>query len=335
MVAKTASNDARKVLPIAATSTPAVPVGKHYYPVKLVAPPGASAGPKLFVELAEIAIQNAVDLLGRGTTQPPPAVDALLKPSFYKNLGAGATAEKYKEAVDKVEAKQTSLQEMDKKVLETSGVVADEQNRALRFIIGIVEDVQRKLKAFGTAKLKPHEDTAVMDLLASAIEVVYHKVTIVAKNNDDLANGGGKDGGGKNDGGKDKSGGDKSGGGSSGGGNAGGGNAGGGGGDGLSSIMQSLPMLAAMLPAMAMPLVQQLPELLKHDDAADKEHDDEKADDKKAHAGATPAPADPNAPPAGATAPDQGQPAPPANNNAEPDRPESDKPESNTPEAQG
>ncbi|MBF6467318.1 hypothetical protein IU427_19330 [Nocardia beijingensis] len=216
---------------------------KHFWLVDLHCPPGASEGLRAFIALADTAIQTAVDLLGRGMTAPPPKVDDLLKPAIYETLGKGEADDEYRKTIDKVEARQLKLLQMDDQVVKTSVTVAAEQVQALRSIKTIVTDLNTKLKAAGSAKLKPAQELPLLKAVAAAVEAVYDKVTAIADLNEDMANGKGK--GNSNGGGQ----------------NAGGGASGGtGGGDGgLSSL---LPMLA-MLPMAAMPLISQIPEMMQ------------------------------------------------------------------------
>ncbi|WP_067476884.1 hypothetical protein [Nocardia amamiensis] len=280
-------------------STPLATVAaeaKHFWLVDLHCPPGASEGLRAFIGLADTAIQTAVDLLGRGMTTPPPKVDDLLEPAFYEALGKGKADEAYRKTVDKVEARQLQLLQMDNKVIKSSVTVAAEQVQALRSIKNIVAELNAKLKAAGNAKLKPAQELPLLKAVAAAVEAVYDKVTAIADLNEEVANGG-----------KGSSGGQAGGGGGGGGAPSGGG---GGGDGGLSSL---LPML--MMPLMAAaPLVAQIPEMLQkaEEDRAEKA---EKAEQKAATppppgnqpapAPATPpgdpnapAPADPNATPA-------------------------------------
>ncbi|MFC8529442.1 hypothetical protein [Nocardia sp. NPDC057227] len=263
--AKTGTEDAAT---IAATPLMTLAAGKNYWPVKLVRPPGGSPGLLAFVALAEIAIQTAVDLLGRGMPKPPPKVDDLLQPVVLENIGKGKGVDEYEKALTAVQARQTTLLTLDTQVLKTSVVVAAEQNETLRAIKTIVAELNAALTAAGKAKLQPAQEKALLKKVADAVDAVYDKVEAVAKLNEDMA------------------GGDKSGGGakqvSTGGAASGGG--GGGGDGGLGGI---LPILA-MLPMAAMPLISQIPELLEQQEEKRKEAEEEA---KKDPAGT----ADPNA----------------------------------------
>ncbi|MGY1948442.1 hypothetical protein [Nocardia asiatica] len=289
-MAPTAAETKAKTASVA--STPLVGMAaeaKHFWLVDLHCPPGASEGLRAFIALADTAIQTAVDLLGRGMTTPPPKVDDLLKPAIYETLGKGEADDEYRKTIDKVEARQLKLLQMDDKVVKTSVTVAAEQVQALRSIKTIVTELNTKLKAAGSAKLKPAQELPLLKAVAAAVEAVYDKVTAIADLNEDMANGGGK--------------GNAGGGGQSNGGGAAGGGSGGGGDGGLSSL---LPMLA-MLPMAAMPLVSQIPEMLQkaEEDKADKaEQNQNKGQPVQApppgDQPAGPPPGDPNAQPAGA-----------------------------------
>jgi hypothetical protein len=295
---------------------------KHFWLVDLHCPAGASEGLRAFIALADTAIQTAVDLLGRGMTTPPPKVDDLLKPAIYETLGKGEADDEYRKTVDKVEARQLKLLQMDDQVVKTSVTVAAEQVQALRSIKTIVTELNTKLKAAGSAKLKPAQELPLLKAVAAAVEAVYDKVTAIADLNEDMANGKGK--------GNSNGGGQNSGGGTS----AGSSGSGGGGDGGLSSL---LPMLA-MLPMAAMPLISQIPEMMQKadEDKAKKAEENEHKGapgqpgqapppgNQAAPAAAAPPPADPNAqPPAAqpATAEPGGVTAAPAANTAPADDP--------------
>ncbi len=305
-------------------STPLASVAaeaKHFWLVDLHCPPGASEGLRAFIALADTAIQTAVDLLGRGMTTPPPKVADLLKPAVYETLGKGEADDEYRKTIDKVEARQLKLLQMDDKVVKTSVTVAAEQVQALRSIKTIVTELNTKLKAAGSAKLKPAQELPLLKAVAAAVEAVYDKVTAIADLNEDMANGKGN--------------GNSSGNGQSGGGGTPSGGGSGGGDGGLSSL---LPMLA-MLPMAAMPLVSQIPEMLQKAEEDKAEKAEKAAQNQKngapgqpgqapppgdqPAAAAAPPPGDPNAPPAtaqpgGVTAAPASNTAPPAEQNGAP-----------------
>ncbi|MGV9971484.1 hypothetical protein [Nocardia beijingensis] len=241
--------------------------GKHFWVVKLHCPPGASEGLRAYIAMAETAIQTAVDLLGRGMTTLPPTVAELLEPEIYETLGSGKADDEYRAVINKVEAKQLQLLQMDDKVIKTSATVAAEQVQALRSIENIVEHLNTTLKAAGTGKLKSAQEQSLLKAVAQAVEAVYDKVIAIAELNDKMANGGGNNGSGGSNG---------SGGGANGGG-AGGSTGGSGGGDGgLSSLLSTL----AMLPMMALPLAQQIPQMLQN--AEEQKQKKAEQDQKKA-----------------------------------------------------
>ncbi|WP_327113579.1 hypothetical protein OHB12_31950 [Nocardia sp. NBC_01730] len=241
-------------------------------PVQLDPPPGASAGLRAFVEMGETAIQTAVDLLGRGLPKLPPDVGDLLQPSVYKNLGEGEADKAYQKTIDKVEAKQMELLQFDNQIVKTSDTIASEQASTLRSIWDIVKKLQTTLKSAGTIKKPEKQEPPLLKAVADAVQRVYDKVAAVAALNENLAN----EGGGKNTGG----------------GNTGGTATQGSGGDGLGSILQSLLPMAAMLPMMAMPLAQQIPEMLEK-----AEEDKQKKAEQNQNAGTPPPPG--QAPPPG------------------------------------
>ncbi|WP_306360039.1 hypothetical protein [Nocardia sp. CC227C] len=216
---------------------------KNFWTVELVRPPGASTGLLAYIALAEAAIQGCVNLLGIGTTKPPPIVDDLIRPVVYENLGKSESTEDYQDTLTKVEARQGALLRADRNVVEIAKYVSSEEDQTLRAIKDIVGDLNGKLEAVGKSELKPAQEMELLRHLAEAVAAVQNKLTAVAELNKDMA---GSEGDGEAEPG-------------SGGGGAG---AGGGGGDG-GGIASMLPMLA-MLPMMAMPLLNMVPDLLEN-----------------------------------------------------------------------
>ncbi|MEU4345508.1 hypothetical protein AB0H00_30355 [Nocardia sp. NPDC023852] len=253
---------------------------KHVATVELDPPPGASAGLRAFVAMGETAIQTAVDLLGRGMPKLPPDVGDLLEPGVYKTLGEGEASKEYQKTVDKVEAKQMELLKFDNQVVKTSATVAAEQAQSLKSILDIAEKLKGTLKSAGIIKKPEKQEPPLLKAVADAVQRVYDKVAAVAELNENLANGGD----GKNTGG---------GGGSKGGTPAQGG--GGGGGD-IGSILQSLLPMVGMLPMMAMPLAQQIPEMLqKAEEDKQKKAEENQTGGTPPPPGQTPPPGAPNA----------------------------------------
>ncbi|WP_330257079.1 hypothetical protein OG874_22420 [Nocardia sp. NBC_00565] len=238
--------------------------------------------------MAETEIQTAVDLLGRGATEPPPNVDDLMKPVVYESLGESITADQYEAALDKVETTQTALLTMDEKVMKTAIVVQAANDRTLRSIKTVVKDLNIKLAAVGSAKLKATQEVALMKAIAAAVEDVYEKVTAVADANADMAG----DSSDSSDSDSDSSGS------SSGSSDSGSG--------GLGQMLQSLASMVPMLAMAAAPVAQ---ELLTQNKDKDKDQHTEGAQPQDAQAappGTAPAPGSPTPAPApGAT----GQPA--------------------------
>jgi hypothetical protein len=273
-----------------ATTTSSASTG-HYWTVALTPPAGASAGLKAFIAMAEEAIQTAVDLLGRGTPDLPPKVDDLLQPVIYESIGDSLMKTQYQEALAKVQSRQTALLTYDTKVMNTSIVVAAGSDETLQAIKEIVAELQAKLEAVGSGKLKPAQEVALMKLVAEAIDLVYNKVEAVNQLNNDMAGAGNSNSG------------------SSGSGSSGQSGSAGSGDGGLGQLVSML----GMLPMMAMPLVSQLPELLKQQD---KNKEKGAAQDSAQPGGGQPQAAAPGAPPGSpapaAAAPSAGQPAAPA-----------------------
>ncbi|MFQ6331546.1 hypothetical protein ACLMAL_36240 [Nocardia sp. CWNU-33] len=263
----------------------ATPLPKNYWKVELVRPPGVSAGVTAYITLAEGAIQNAVDLLGRGVPKPPPDVQELLQPVVYETVGKGEATEAYQKIIDTVEATQTWLVMEDAKVIKTSVRVAAEQNMTLKGIQRVVADLNSELKAVGTAKLKPPQETALLKQIVTAIEAVYKKVMAVAELNEDIANGGDKPNPTQP---KPQAPGTPA------------PPAGNNGGGGPSILDQLMPMLG-MLPMMAMPLAQMIPEMMKKEEEARKDREEEQ--NRTPPAAAAQPPSDRATPPAEAAPP--------------------------------
>ncbi|WP_280256873.1 hypothetical protein [Nocardia wallacei] len=258
-------------------------VGKHYWTVKLHRPAGASAGLKAVIQLAETAIQTAVDLLGRGTPVLPPKVDDLLKPAVYEDLGEGKASEEYTEAFEKVQKRQKALVGLDDEVVKAAIVVADGKDKTLAAIKNIVKALNAKLEAVGGGKLKAAQEQQLMTLIARAVEAVYKLVNAAAEVNDEVA--GGSEGAAQ--------------GASQAGGGAGGGDAG--------SLASLLPMLA-MIP---MGLISMAPAAI---DMAQKFNEKQQE-----QAAGGPPPGDPNAAPGTTGAPDAAlAAAPPGDPTAQP-----------------
>ncbi|MFI6776238.1 hypothetical protein [Nocardia sp. NPDC050412] len=270
---------------------------KHYWPVELDPPAGASAALKSFVAMAEAAIQSAVDLLGRGVPEPPPEVGDLLRTVVYKALGKGETTVAYQQALSAVQARQSSLLQYDNEVAKTAIEVAAKKDETLAAIKELVHALQTDLKVPITGKHKAEQEMKLMEKIATAVEQVYRKVEAVYQNNQNMAGKGGADGSGS--GSSDKG---SSGNGSSGN-NSSGGSGGAGGGDGgLGQIFQTLAMLVPMGVMAATPVVTALME----NDKERREKEEEKAKAEQAAQGATApgaqgataaatVPADPNA----------------------------------------
>ncbi|MFE7798007.1 hypothetical protein [Nocardia sp. NPDC057440] len=218
----------------------------------LVPPPGAEAGFKKQLVLAQRAIQMAVDLLGRGGPILPPRMDDLLKPVPNGSYGEGYASEIYK-MLEAFSAKlKASLLGLERNVHIASGSVADEQEKTLRAIKGIVAKLNSELKAVGSGKLKPAQETALLRLVAAAVEAVFDKVDAVSVFNQDIADPGEKHPVGIGSATAATT-------------AAVGGSGAGGSGGGLDGLAQALTPLGMMMA----PLLQSLPGLLDKEDGAD------------------------------------------------------------------
>lgn len=267
---------------------------KPRYQVELVVPPGGSTELKTFIGQAQSTIQQSVDVLGFGRSDPPPPPKNGKTPDKVQTLDlpqVGKGVDLYKQQVFSAGARQDTMVGMDAQVDGTSQMVAAEQAQTLFSIQHTVADLNTALRSVGSKKLKPAEEATIMDHVAAAVTKIHDKVQAAQNVNVGAAGGGSGSGG-------------SSGGGSAGG-AAGAANAAG----GLGSM---LPMLA-MLPMALMPMLGQLPELLGQKDDEDDEDDNEEAPPGQPAPAPGPAPSDPTttAPPDNA-APPQGD-TPPQN----------------------
>ncbi|MEV3960088.1 hypothetical protein AB0M34_04185 [Nocardia sp. NPDC050193] len=261
---------------------------KPSYQVQLAVPPGGSTELKTFIGQAQSTIQQSVDVLGFGRSDPPPPPKNGKTPDKVHTLDlpqTGKGVDLYKQQVFSAGARQDTMVGMDAQVDGTSQMVAAEQAQTLFSIQHIVADLNTALRSVGSKKLKPAEEATIMDHVAAAVTKIHDKVQAAQDVNVGAAGGGSGSGG------------------SSGGGGAAGaaGAAG-----GLGSM---LPMLA-MLPMALMPMLGQLPELLGQKDDEDDEDDNEEAPPGQPAPSPGPAPSDPTttAPPDNAAPPQSGTP---------------------------
>ncbi|WP_405136718.1 hypothetical protein [Nocardia sp. NBC_01388] len=288
---------------------------------------------KHFIDLAQTAVQTAVDLLGRGTTRPPPAVDDLMTTVVFGYLGEGTTTTDYQQALTAVESRQRALLALDGRVLRVSDVMQSGKDSTLTSIQHVVTHLNVQLHALGTGKLTSAKETVLMQEVAAAVEQVYAKVTTVAADNARMAGGSSGSSGGSAGsdpaGSSNPTGGTPAGGttatdagntapatgGTAGAGIASGGSSGssGGGSGGLGSILEMLPM-------MAIPLISAiLPELLKSNDKNDKHDKQDQGQGQGDQQGTNPSAADTvtgqqtTAPQKQQGAPQQGAPIPAGN----------------------
>lgn len=258
----------------------------------------------VFIGQAELAMQQSVDVLGFGRSDPPPPPKNGKTPDKVQTAsvpGTGKGVELYKQQVFSAGARQDSMVGMDAQVDGTSQMVAAEQAQALFSIQHVEADLNTALRSVVSKKLNATEEATVMDHISAAVTKVHDIVQAAQDVNVGAAGGGGS--------------------GSAGGGGSAGGAAGAAAG-GLGSLGSMLPMLA-MLPMALMPMLGQLPELLgqKKDDEGDEDDDNDEPPPSQPAPAAGPAPSDPTttAPPDGA-APKAGEgapqdPAPPPQNN--------------------
>ncbi|MFF7945118.1 hypothetical protein ACFZC5_36065 [Nocardia gamkensis] len=249
----------------------------HYWPVTLHVPPNGSRALESFIAMAELAIQKAVDLLGRGMPEPPPKVDDLLTPAVVGTLGKGETSQEYENVLIEVEARQTKLLQLDLQVAQTSIMVAADKDRTLSAIKEIVHTLNEELIAAGNAKLTPVQEGRLLESIAAKVQAVYRCVNAVYGQNEELANG--PSGHTATTGSSHKPEGGAS-----------------GGGDG--SLASLLPVLLGPLMAAA-PLVTQIPEMLQKAEEDKAKAAGEKEKDSTSPPAGHPGEAAPAAPPSG------------------------------------
>lgn len=226
-------------------------VGQHYWVVTLTPPAGASTALQQFVLMGQDAIQTSVDLLGRGATELPPVVDDLLQTVTYQDLGTGSASSDYQALLSAIEDRQQTLLSKDSDVMQASITVSAATDSTLKFIEGVVNELQSEFDAI-TGKLTAAEETALMQQIGVAIDIVNARVTSVYEANNAIA---GTSSGATSDpvSATGSTGSDAS---DTTDGQTTGTSSGSGDSSGLSSIMEMLPMLA-------MPLMSLAPELLK------------------------------------------------------------------------
>gem|GEM_PF-4767846 len=233
-----------------ATSDTSTGVGQHYWTVTLTAPSGASAALQQFVTMGQDAIQTAVDLLGRGATELPPIMDDLLQTVTYQDLGTGTASTDYQALLSEIESRQTSLLSTDNQVLQASITVSAATDTTLQYIETIVNDLQSEFSSI-TGTLTAAENTALMQQIGDAVDMVNARVTSVYQANQSIAGSSDSNSSGTGSG---------SGSGSS---STGTSTSASGTGSSDSSGSNILSSLMSIIPMLAMPLVSIAPELLK------------------------------------------------------------------------
>ncbi|MGW4241937.1 hypothetical protein [Nocardia sp. NPDC004722] len=249
----------------------------HWKVPHLFSPPQAGPALTAFIAMVDDAIQTAVRFLGHGMTEPPPQPDDPPTKVVPAGLGQGRATDAYRSTLATAEARQSALLTMDDQVFEVSAVVAAEKELTLTAIRSIVDELNQRLHAVGTAEVSRDQAITLTQQVAEALQAVYEKVANVAEDNQRMAGGGEGDTGvadrGRN--GQDQQGQ-----------GAGGGEAGGAGGGG--GGLGSLGSMLSMLPMAAMMGISELSKVLSSEkDRADKE----KADKEQKGANNHPAPA--------------------------------------------
>ncbi len=236
-----------------ATSDSSTGVGQHYWTVTLTPPSGASAALVQFVTMGQDAIQTAVDLLGRGMPDLPPVMDDLLTSVTYQDLGEGTANSDYQALLTEIENRQTSLLSSDNQVLQASITVSASGDVTLQYIESVVDQLQSEFNSI-TGTLSAAENQALMEQIGEAVDMVNARVTSVYETNQSIAGVSGSGGG--TGSGTGSSTGTYSSTGSTYGGTTSSGSSSGDSGNSLMSLLEISTALAA-------PLIQLAPELLK------------------------------------------------------------------------
>ncbi|WP_328390819.1 hypothetical protein [Nocardia sp. NBC_00416] len=162
--------------------------------MNLDCPSGASEAVRDFIHGAEIAIRNAVDLLAGGAPLPLPTPECPSTTITHQQLGSGAIGPVYQDIANNARGQYDSLLGMDDQVAGTLSVVADQQQSALRKIMEIVDDLKANLAAAQGRILTTAENTALTEVVAHAVELVYEQVANTSDRNTQLAGGSGDSG---------------------------------------------------------------------------------------------------------------------------------------------
>lgn len=232
-------------MPSATSDTSTATTGR--YTVTLTPPAQASVALQQFIAMGQQAIQIAVDLLGKGVPELPPDVDDLMTTVTYQDLGSGTASSDYQNLLAQIESRSASLLSSDQQVLQASATASVNTASTLQYIQGIVSELQSEFTSI-TGKLTATENTAVMQQVGDAVDIINARVTSIYEANQTVAGNGNSGGDGSGSGNTGAS--------YTGASNSGNTSSGSSSGSGLSSLMEILPMLAA-------PLISLAPELLK------------------------------------------------------------------------
>ncbi|MFE3261040.1 hypothetical protein ACFXPS_38750 [Nocardia sp. NPDC059091] len=283
---------------------------------ELLCPSGASVGLKTFISTAAVEIQTAVDLLGIGTTEPPPSVDSPSADVIIADFGEGETSADYQQVLKLLKDRQTALTQLDDTVLQVSNTVAAANKQTfatiMRSVDRLADDLKTACATLGSQTLKPTQESPLILEVSDTVDAVYAQVAQAAEQNRQMA-GGGQGGGSTGTG---------SGGGS-------GTTSGSGSGSSGSGMMSGLMEMLSMLPMMGISMLPSLLEMLRQNQQnTDKQNADAKNQNGQPAAPApTPQP-DPNTP--AATAPNPAGPAPAT---TDPNAPQPNSPQPNNPQA--
>ncbi|WP_280393744.1 hypothetical protein [Nocardia brasiliensis] len=157
----------------------------------LVPPRGASVGLIQFIAEADSEIRIAFELLGAGTTSPPPDVAAALISVPPTELGSGAATAEYQRFRATLDEQGSALLSMDRTVADATGVVADRQQRALRAMAAIVADLNADLRRFDSVRISPAVESQLLPRIAAGVAAVYDQLVAATEFNRQVAYGSG------------------------------------------------------------------------------------------------------------------------------------------------
>ncbi|WP_460728130.1 hypothetical protein [Nocardia heshunensis] len=271
-------------------------------------------GLKTFISTAATEIQTAVDLLGIGTTEPPPTVDSPTADEIIADFGEGETSADYQQVLTLLQNRQAALVQLDDTVLKVSNTVSAANNKTfatiMRSVGRLADDLNTACATLGSQSLKPAQESPLILEVSDTVDAVYAQVAQAAEHNRQMAGGG--QGGGSTGTGS-----------SSGSGTA----ATSGSGSGGDGMMSGLMQMLTMLPMMGISMLPSLLEGLRQNQQnTDKQNADAKNPNGEPPASAPTLQPDANTP--ASTAPNPAGAAPAS---TDPNAPKPNSPQANVP----